>query len=464
MKLPPSRRDEPGEAAADELSTSRGARALALGAMGAELAATMLRAGARRLTGGPAEPLWPAAHRAGAASMIRTLGRLRGAAAKLGQALAHTPGVLPDEYVDALVALTDDLPPMSYGLVKAQIRDELGAAPLDLFATFEREPVAAASLGQVHRATLGDGTPVAVKVQYPAIDETMRSDLANLEALVPLLETVTRRSDLREAVVEVRERLTEELDYRLEADHYELFRRNLAGEPIHIPAVYRERSAERVLTLDFVEGASIRAFLDGGPSQEERNRLTRSLIRFAWTTLYHHRVVHADPNPGNYLVCADGRLGVVDFGCVKRLTPAFVDRMRGLVRAAAYAGDAELDDEIVAAGLVGPDAGREQRATLGRLMRLWGRSGSEPEFDFGDRSYLDELIDLQQATVRDPTLRMDPEWIFLGRAFVGQTHLLYKLGARGNFRELFEESLGPPPAAAAAKPRKPRRAPATRVK
>jgi aarF domain-containing kinase len=442
MSLPPP----PGDASdgdADDLSTSRGARARALGALGVELAATWLRAGARRLYGEPDDRVWPEAHRAGAASIIRSLGRLRGAATKLGQALSYTPGVLPDEYIDAMVALTDDLPAMSYGLVKAQIRDELGKAPLDLFATFDRAPVAAASLGQVHRATLHDGTTVAVKVQYPAIDETMRADLANLEACVPFLERVARRGDLRDAVAEVRERLTEELDYRLEADHYDRFRAAFDGDAIHIPAVHRPLSTERVLTLGFVEGVPIREYLEGEPPQEDRNRLTRSLIRFAWTSLYEHRMIQADPNPGNYLRCDDGRLGVVDFGCVKRLAPAFGDRMRSLVRAAAYATDRALEDELAAAGMLGPDAGPDHRANVRRMMRLWTRSGVAPEFDFGDRAYLDELVTLQQAAFRDPAVRLDPAWIFLGRTFVGQTYLLFKLGARGSFRDLFEASLGP---------------------
>lgn len=452
----PGRGDRDEAAPADDLSTSRGARARALGALGAELAATMLRAGARRLTGQAAEPVWSEAHRASAASILRSLGRLRGVAAKLGQALSHTPGVLPDEYVDAMVALTDDLPPMSYGLVKTQIRDELGAAPLDLFATFEREPVAAASLGQVHRATRHDGTVVAVKVQYPAIDETVRSDLANLEMAVPLLEKVARRGDLRDVVEEVRDRLTEELDYRLEADNYEFFREAYSSAVILVPAVHRDRSAERVLTLDFVEGTPIRAHLDAGPSQEERHRLTRSLIRFAWSSLYEHHVIHADPNPGNYLRCEDGRLGVLDFGCVKRLSPAFGEKMRALVRASAYGRDAELDDEIFATGLLAEGASRDQRETVRRLMRLWSKSGVERDFDFGDRAYVDELIRLQQATFREPTLRMDREWVFLGRAYLGQTHLLHKLGARGDFRPLFEEALGPPPSARPARPKRSR--------
>lgn len=442
MKLPAFFRAG-DEAADDELATSRTARARAFGALGAELAATLLRAGAKRLSAEPSEPVWSNAHREGAAAMIRSLGRLRGAAAKLGQALSHTPGVLPDEYVDALVTLTDDLPAMSPRLVREQFAYELGRAPLDVFATFERDPIAAASLGQVHRATLHDGTPVAVKVQYPGIDETMRADLANLDAVIPLLETIARRDDLRAAAAEVRERLTEELDYRLEADNTELFRGIFDGGSIRIPGVYRACSTERILTLDYLEGIDIRSFIDAGPTAEERVRLTESLFRFMWVAIYEHHVLHADPNPGNYLVCDDGKLGVVDFGCVKSLSPAFVKRMRGLLGVAAAGTDAQLDDELVAAEILDPTARPEHRAVVRTLIRLWAAPGSSPDFDYGDRAYVDELVRMQQVVVRDGAMKLDPAWVFLGRGFVGLTHLLHKLAARADFRALFAEFFRP---------------------
>lgn len=437
--------DGPEGGEADELPTTSRARARAIGALGAELAATLARAGARSLTASASERerIWPEAHRVSAAAMLRSLSHLRGAAAKLGQMLAQRPGTLPDQYTDALSALTDDLPPMSFSLVKAQVIGELGQAPTQAFAAFERAPLAAASLGQVHRALTHAGARVAVKVQYPAVSGSIRTDLASLRALLPLLERAMGRDDLRAAFAELSERLSEELDYRREAQHCAAFGRLYAGGRYWIPRVFEDLSAEKVLTLELVEGSSLRRFLEGRPSAAQRDHFSRLVARFMCTAVFFHRMLHLDPNPGNYLFCPDDRLGVVDFGCVKAFSPGFVEDLRALIATAARGTDRALDDVIVAAGLSAPDSSRSGREAIRKLARAWSRPAYDRGFAY-DRAYIDELTVLQNQAARDPALALHPEWLCWARQMLGTTFLLHKLGCACDLTPLFDEVLASP--------------------
>lgn len=463
----PNRDEFAGGRVEDELPATRTGRMAEFGRLGLSLVSSAVRAGARGFVGGfgNREQALTDAHRAGAAVLLRSLGRLRGSAAKIGQFLAQRPGTLPDEYIEAMLTLADKVPAMSAPTVDMQIANELGKLPRALFASFERHPIAAGSFGQVHPASLPDGTKVVVKVQYPAVEDALAADLANLEMVLPALEKLTERDDLPELVAELRERLMEELDYRLEAENCLKFRSFFANQPMEIPRVHEAFSSPRVLTLDFVEGDSIETYLNKGPSLEERNRAALLLLRFHFASVLEHGLLHVDPNPGNYLFRQDGRLGIVDFGCVKRFSPDFAELLREIYRAAAEGTDRGLDDVLVECGMFPPDVDDRYREPMRKLARLWAKPCNTPDFDFGDRQYLDELTNLQHQLAREGAVKVPPEWLFYSRQVLGCSYLLYRLGGKhkSQFIANFEQIVSGAPLASAGQAKAPKAAKAAKV-
>ena len=273
-----------------------------------------------------------AKHTAAAQEMLSTLGDMKGLALKLGQMLSYMDGALPPEvqpiYRETLAKLQAAAPPMPFAALARVIEGELG--PIDrVFASIEPAPLAAASIGQVHRAVLRDGTDVAVKVQYPGIESAMGADLANLTTLrrfaAPLLllgggnPTVAWSGEVLE---ELRSRLLEELDYEHEAAMQARFARLLEGvEGIRVPRVIEHASARRVLTSELVHGRTLEQ-VAAEDSQHERDRWGTALVRGVATTLYGHGLLYADPHPGNYLFADDGDVIWLDFGCVKEMPDA----------------------------------------------------------------------------------------------------------------------------------------------
>jgi predicted unusual protein kinase regulating ubiquinone biosynthesis (AarF/ABC1/UbiB family) len=277
-------------------------------------------------------------HRRVADQWAHRLGSSRGVLMKAGQILSV---VLPDSGVEsgyrgiyqaALAKLQDNAPPMPAAVVTEVITAELGRPPSELFAEFDPRPVAAASIGQVHAATLPDGRKVAVKVQYPGVDEAIRADLANTELLatffrllVTLMPNLTKL-DVRAMAREISERIGEEIDYQTEAANQRLFADVYRGHPfIHIPEVHDEWSTRRVLTMDFVDGQ--RYAKATMAEQDLRDRWSEVIFRFYLGSMYNFGLVHTDAHPGNYLFHPDGTVTFLDFGCVKQLS---TDRVAGM--------------------------------------------------------------------------------------------------------------------------------------
>jgi predicted unusual protein kinase regulating ubiquinone biosynthesis (AarF/ABC1/UbiB family) len=269
----------------------------------------------------------------------KLLGHSRGALMKAGQMLSFTPAnpAVPAEfqsiYHTALSRLRDDAPPMECELVRAVLERELGQRAESMFAEFQWQPLAAASIGQVHAARLHDGREVAVKLQYPGVAEAIRSDLKNAELLATFLSlTLGSLSplklsfDLRGMAREMTTRIAEELDYRLEAANQAEFADIYRGHPfIHIPDVVDELCTDRVLTQELVRGRCWGAALTAG--QELRDRWAEAVFRFTYGSYGHFCMVNADPHPGNYLFHEDGSVSCLDFGCVKRFRREHIDAM-----------------------------------------------------------------------------------------------------------------------------------------
>ena len=268
-----------------------------------------------------------------AKQIVAVLGTMKGAAMKLGQVMSFLDvGLVAEEHRDEfqaeLAKLRDAAPTVSFKQMRAVIEDDLEDSIGEVFAEFDEEPIAAASIGQVYRARLArDGMEVAVKVQYPGVAGAVRADMQNLDMIMRLLKRMTPGMDVNAVTAEIRERIEEELDYELEAQNQRSLARIFAGHPfIVVPEVVSSLSRERVLVSAFVHGVGFEE-LKTRP-QAERDRIGEIVFRFFLGCLYRHRQFSGDPHPGNFLLLADGRVAFLDFGLFKRMDPAAVERAR----------------------------------------------------------------------------------------------------------------------------------------
>ena len=263
-------------------------------------------------------------HEKTAKQLVGMLGDMKGAAMKLGQIASFYEFGEPTEYMstyrDALTMLQNSAPPMDPAASRQVIEEEFGRPVEDVFETFTDEAVAAASIGQVHRATLPGGQPVAVKVQYPGVDEAVRSDIKNVNAMSKLAVAIAPNLDPKEVANEVKERVLEELDYRREAKNQQKFAQLYDGHPyIVVPEVYMDYCHTRVITQEFIEGDP---FMDAFDRPfAERNRIAEIVFRFFYGSLNRFMLFSADPHPGNYLLLADGRVAFLDYGLVRAIDP-----------------------------------------------------------------------------------------------------------------------------------------------
>src|SRR5215510_3940469 len=256
-----------------------------------------------------------------------TLGAMKGVLMKLGQMASYVDDGLSPAARRTLSRLQDSVPPMSPELAAQVIAEELGQPPDRAFATWDPEPIAAASIGQVHRAITRDGRAVAVKVQYPGIAETIEADLGNVALLRRMLKITAPMQDVDALLAELRERVTEELDYRREARNQQMFARYYAGHPtIGVPGIVPELCTRRVVTSDLADGARFAELLTW--SQAERDLAAETIYRFVFRSLYGAHAFNGDPHPGNYLFHGGGRVTFLDFGLVKYFSQ---DELRPLV-------------------------------------------------------------------------------------------------------------------------------------
>ena len=275
-------------------------------------------------------------HQRNASQLVSMLGEMKGAAMKLGQLASFYEFGMDnpylDTYRDALTMLQNSAPPMDPEASKKVIEEEFGRPVDEVYATFEDEAVAAASIGQVHRATLPSGEMVAVKVQYPGVDAAVRADLRNLSALTKLSVAIAPNLDPKEVANEVRDRVLEELDYRREATNQEKFAELFAGHPfIVVPKVYPDYCRTRVITQEFIEGEPFLSALEW--EQEDKDRLAEILFRFFYGSMSRFLLFSADPHPGNYILLDKDRVAFLDFGLVRAIDPGTLNLLLEIVQA-----------------------------------------------------------------------------------------------------------------------------------
>jgi len=381
------------------------------------------------------------AHEQAGELIAQTLGELKGAVMKVGQMASIAGDLLPKELADALGALQREAPPMDFEVIAEQIERELGAPPSSLFQHFETTPFASASIGQVHRARTDDGREVVVKVQYPGVDAAVDSDLAHLKMALRASGLVkVKRKVLDDVFGELRARLHEELDYCNEADNVRLFSDYYAGHPkVVVPKVVGERSSQRVLTLTYEPGHHIDE-LDSFP-QAVRNELGEVLFRVLADQIFNLKILHADPNPGNFAFRPDGSVVLYDFGCVKRLNPEIIQAYRETIRAGFaedYAGIEEGLRRLGARNLEGPEVPLEYYKPW-RDIFMRPLLGNEP-YDYGSSRLQQDAIKLVPGFLTKYLGSFQPpvELVFLDRVVVGTYGNLRKIGVRGQFRGLLE--------------------------
>jgi predicted unusual protein kinase regulating ubiquinone biosynthesis (AarF/ABC1/UbiB family) len=292
-----------------------------------------------------------------AAQITEALGNMKGALMKLGQMASYLDQGLPEHVREVLAELQQGAPPMSAELAAGVIRAELGADPDDVFAEWDPAPIAAASIGQVHRAITRDGRAVAVKIQYPGIDRAIAADLENADVMFGALGMLFPGLEPGPLVEELRNRLVEELDYALEADNQQMFADFYRGHPfVHVPEVVAELSTRRVLTTELAEGERFEALLDW--TQDERDLAAETIFRFVFRSLYRLGAFNGDPHPGNYLFRPGGQVTFLDFGLVKRFTEDELDQFGDMIQAMVIDPDpARFRATVERVGLLAPGAG-----------------------------------------------------------------------------------------------------------
>jgi predicted unusual protein kinase regulating ubiquinone biosynthesis (AarF/ABC1/UbiB family) len=399
-----------------------------------------------------------------AEAVTERLGNMKGALMKLGQMASYVHDGLPEPMRAALAQLQSNAPPMSADLAAEVIERELGAAPDRLFVEWDPQPLASASIGQVHRAVAVDPATgleraVAVKVQYPGVDEAIEADLRNADLLGTILRQGFGGLDPDEMVAEVKERLTEELDYRLEARNQQRFARFFRGHPfIAVPEVLPTLSTRRVLTTELVSGSSWSELLTW--DQEQHDLAAECLFRFVFRSLYLLHSFNGDPHPGNYLFHGDGRVTFLDFGLVKHFTDAEMTTFVSMVRAAAYDHDAsDFRAVLERAGMLRPGAPVGDEA-IGEYFSQFYESVRDDRVVTWTPQYSADII--RHTFDRDSPIAqyatVPRSFVFIQRINLGLYALLGELRASGNYRRIAEElwpfTAGPPstPMAVAEQP------------
>jgi predicted unusual protein kinase regulating ubiquinone biosynthesis (AarF/ABC1/UbiB family) len=276
--------------------------------------------------------------KATAEAMLKTLGEMKGLPLKFGQMASYIDGIAPpgyeEKFQEVLRRLQAKAPPLSREAAVRVIREDLGALPKDIFAEWEPDPFAAASIGQVHRATTRGGERVAVKVQYPGIDKAIENDLKSLGMLETMMAPIGRRYHSKEGFEEIRAVFLAELDYSLEAETCDRFRRIHEGDDdVVIPRVHHSLTTRRVLTCELIGGVDYAAFCKEAP-QRDRDLAGETIFRFMFRALFRYGLLYADPHPGNYRFLGGGKVAFLDFGCAKELPPDLVQGMKRYITAA----------------------------------------------------------------------------------------------------------------------------------
>ena len=429
----------------DEEANRLSARATRYARLGVNAGALAARVGVNRLRGG--------GRKSDAEALASALGSLKGPLMKVAQLLATIPDALPADYASELMRLQSQAPPMGPAFVRRRMQAELGPDWRERFSAFGFRPAAAASLGQVHRATSLEGEPLACKLQYPEMASAVETDLAQLDLLFSLHRRIGAAIDTREIAREIRARVREELDYEREAKLARLYRVMLADRPfVRVPRIDDGLSTRRLLTLEWLDGEPLMAFENA--AQEARDAIAVGLFEAWWLPFLRYGIIHGDPHLGNYTVAAAGQgvertvegINLFDYGCVRIFPPSFVLGVVELYRALK-----DNDNERISRAYRMWGFPRLTRRTF-EAMTIWARFICGPILDDRVRSAADgvkpseygrrEIGAVMRALRAEGQALVVPrEFVYLERATIGLGAAFLRLGARLNFHRMYEDAI-----------------------
>lgn len=382
------------------------------------------------------------------AELARALGGLKGPLMKVAQILATVPDLLPPEFAAELRTLQSAAPPMGPAFVKRRMQAELGPDWESRFAAFDKSPAAAASLGQVHRATAHDGRLLACKLQYPDMQSAVEADLSQLGVLLSLQRRMNPEIDTSEVAKELAERLREELDYTREARQMRLYGIALAKEPlVAVPEPVEDLSTRRLLSMTWLDGKPLMDFLEHDLA--DRNRIGTALFRAWWHPFARHGIIHGDPHLGNYAIFEEGGrpagINLLDFGCIRIFPPTFVSGVVDL-----FHGFLDDDrDRIVAAYEKWGFRGLDNEVV--DILNIWARFLYGPLLDDRVRTIADgvkpqdygrrEVWRVKEALKKTKPIVVPREFMLMDRAAIGLGSVMLHLRAELNFHRIFMEAV-----------------------
>ena len=416
------------------------ARASRYARVGANVGGVAARMAGARLFGGDGTT--------NAAALAQALGGLKGPIMKVAQLLATIPDLLPPEYAAELQKLQADAPPMGAAFVKRRMQAELGAGWQAKFESFDLKPAAAASLGQVHRATGLDGAPLACKLQYPDMQSAVEADLKQLEIAFALHRRMNSWLDTSEIKKEIGARVREELDYTREAKHARLYGAVLKDiDAVRVPEVRGDLSTGRLLTLGWLDGDRILSFSDS--PVEVRNRIAQAMFKAWWHPFSRAAVIHGDPHLGNYTVFSEGGeaqgINLLDYGCVRIFHPRFVGGVVDLYRGLLENDEARIVHAYEVWGF------KKLNREIIEILNIWARFIYGPLLEDRTRTVADgvkpgeygrrQAFQVHQALKERGPVTVPQEFVFMDRAAVGLGAVFLHLRSELNYHRLFEAEI-----------------------
>ncbi|HXN84565.1 MAG TPA: AarF/ABC1/UbiB kinase family protein [Candidatus Binataceae bacterium] len=426
-----------------DITSGRARRAIKMGELASQVGYSYLWTSLRRpfLNAGAREKELLETHIKNAQRIVEGSSQLRGAFLKLIQMLSMRHDLLPGEALDVLRATQSGVPPMSYPMIAEQIRKELGDKPERLFRNFDQTAFAAASLGQVHRAKLKDGRDVAVKVQYPGVEKTVDQDLQNLKLLLTTLGSLARdvmrqKVDVATVYGELEVRLKEELDYYLEARNMTEYGKSFADDPgIMIPQVVKDLSSQRVLTMTYIDGYPLIDVLGGAVEEDLRRWVARKCSEFAWRQLLEFGMIHTDFHPGNYLVTYHPKIGVLDFGSIRRFSESIRKGYLQVAKAIVDDDDKSLVSGLTKLGFI--DRVQDPKPMLQVIHILFEPMYTRGEFDPVSYDTVKKVQQVGELALGNKLYKSPDHSVFLLRALVGLEGIITGLAVKDNYREIF---------------------------